>query len=101
MDDDFGVTWNNIFDVGAVYGINNAAFPAAVAGDAGRAAVAYYGANSGTGDSNSGAFTGLWHLYVAHTFDGGAHWTTSDATPSLPMQRSGILRGGGADIVRK
>ncbi len=98
--DDFGVTWQNIFDVGAVYGINNAAFPAAVAGDAGRAAVAYYGANSGTGDSNSGSFTGLWHLYVAHTFDGGAHWTTSDVTPSLPMQRSGILRGGGADIVR-
>jgi len=98
--DDFGVTWNNIFDVGAVYGINNAAFPAAVAGSAGRAAVAYYGANSGSGDSNSGAFTGLWHLYVAHTFDGGAHWTTTDATPSLPMQRSGILRGGGANIVR-
>jgi len=98
--DDFGVTWQNIVDVGAVYGIKNAAFPAAVAGDAGRAAVAYYGANSGTGDSNSGAFTGLWHLYVAHTFDGGSTWTTSDVTPSLPMQRSGILRGGGADIVR-
>ena len=98
--DDFGVTWNNIFDVGAIYGINNAAFPAAVAGSGGRAAVAYYGANSGTGDSNSGAFTGVWHLYVAHTLDGGAHWTTSDVTPSLPMQRSGILRGGGADIVR-
>ncbi len=98
--DDFGVTWQNIFNVGATYGINNAAFPAAVAGDAGRAAVAYYGANSGIGDSNSGAFTGVWHLYVAHTFDGGAHWTTSDVTPTLPMQRSGILRGGGADIVR-
>jgi hypothetical protein len=98
--DDFGVTWQNIFDVGAIYGVNNAAFPAVVAGSAGRAAVTYYGANSGTGDSNSGAFTGAWHLYVAHTFDGGAHWTTSDVTPSLPMQRSGILRGGGADIVR-
>jgi len=98
--DDLGVTWQNIFNVGAVYAINNAAFPAAVGGSAGRAAVAYYGANSGVGDSNSGAFTGVWHLYVAHTFDGGAHWTTSDVTPTLPMQRSGILRGGGADIVR-
>jgi len=98
--DDFGVTWNNIFDVGAVFGINNAAFPAAVAGDKNRAAVAYYGSTSGVGDSNTGAFTGVWHLYVAHTFDGGAHWTTSDVTPTLPMQRSGILRGGGADIVR-
>jgi hypothetical protein len=98
--DDFGVTWQNIYNVGATYGINNAAFPAAVGGDKGRAAVAYYGANSGVGDSNSGAFTGVWHLYVAHTFDGGAHWTTSDVTPTLPMQRSGLLRGGGADIVR-
>ncbi len=98
--DDFGVTWQNIFNVGAVYGINNAGFPAAVAGDKNRAAVAYYGSTSGVGDSNTGAFTGVWHLYVAHTFDGGAHWTTTDATPTLPMQRSGILRGGGADIVR-
>src|SRR4029077_4656236 len=41
-----------------------------------------------------------WHLYVAHTFDGGAHWTTTDATPNAPMQRSGLLRGGGAKITR-
>jgi len=94
--DDFGVTWNNIFDVGAVYGINNAAFPTAVAGSAGRAAVAYYGSTSGTGDSNTANFTGFWHLYIAHTFDGGLHWTTTDATPNAPMQRGGILRGGGA-----
>jgi hypothetical protein len=104
--DDFGVTWNNIFDVGAaanigaVNGINNAAFPAAVGGSAGRAAVAYYGSTSGTGDSNTANFTGVWHLYIAHTFDGGQHWTTTDATPNAPMQRGGILRGGGADIVR-
>jgi hypothetical protein len=98
--DDLGVTWNNIYDVGAVYGINNAAFPAAVGGSDGRAAVAYYGSNNGTGDSNTDQFTGFWHLYIAHTFDGGAHWTTTDATPNAPMQRSGILRGGGADIVR-
>ena len=98
--DDSGVTWNNIFDVGAVYGINNAAFPAAVAGSAGRAAVAYYGSTSGSGDSNTDKFTGFWHLYIAHTFDGGQHWNTTDATPNSPMQRGGILRGGGADIVR-
>ena len=98
--DDFGVTWNNIFDVGAAYGINNAAFPAAVGGSDGRAAVAYYGSNNGTGDSNTDKFTGNWHLYIAHTFDGGKHWTTTDATPNAPMQRGGILRGGGADIVR-
>ncbi|MFN2532106.1 MAG: sialidase family protein [Pyrinomonadaceae bacterium] len=98
--EDSGLTWNNIFDVGAVYGINNATFPAAVAGTDGRAAVAYYGSPSGTGDSNTDKFTGVWHLYIAHTFDGGMHWTTTDATPNAPMQRGGILRGGGADIVR-
>jgi len=102
--DDAGVTWNNIFDVGAVYGIQNAAFATAVGGSPGRAAVAYYGSTTpqggANGDSNTTNFTGFWHLYVAHTFDGGLHWTTTDATPNAPMQRSGILRGGGADITR-
>src|SRR3984893_7574538 len=105
--DDFGVTWQNIFDVGAVYGLKQIAFPAAVGGSAtpgnpnsGRAAVAFYGSTTATGDSNAANFTGVWHLYVAETFDGGAHWTTTDVTPNAPMQRSGLLRGGGADITR-
>jgi len=97
---DQGQTWSNIYDVGAIYGVNNVAFPAAVAGDASRAAVAFYGAAGGTGDSSSDGFTGVWHLYVAHTFDGGAHWTTTDATPTLPMQRMGLLRGGGGPMDR-
>jgi hypothetical protein len=98
--DDFGATWQNIFDVGSVYGLKNIAFPAAVAGDAGRAAVAFYGSTTGTGDSNADTFTGVWHLYIAETFDGGLHWTTTDATPNAPMQRSGLLRGGGANVTR-
>jgi hypothetical protein len=105
--DDFGVTWQNIFDVGAVYGLKQIAFPAAVGGSAtpgnpnsGRAAVAFYGSTTATGDSNAANFTGVWHLYVAETFDGGAHWTTTDVTPNAPMQRSGLLRGGGANITR-
>jgi Fibronectin type III domain len=105
--DDFGATWQNILDVGAVYGLKQIAFPAAVGGSAtpgnpnsGRAAVAFYGSTTATGDSNAANFTGVWHLYVAETFDGGAHWTTTDVTPNAPMQRSGLLRGGGADITR-
>jgi hypothetical protein len=98
--DDQGRTWSNIYDVGAIYGVNNVAFPAAVAGDGGRAAVAFYGATGGVGDSSGDGFTGIWHLYVAHTFDGGAHWTTSDVTPRLPMQRMGLLRGGGGPMDR-
>ncbi len=98
--DNFGQTWQNILDVGAAFGLKNVAFPAAVAGDAGRAAVAFYGSVTGTGDSSADNFTGVWHLFVAHTFDGGSHWTTTDVTPTLPMQRMGLLRGGGGPMDR-
>jgi hypothetical protein len=98
--DDFGAHWQNIYDVGAVYGLKQIAFPAAVGGSAGRAAVAFYGSTTAAGDSNAANFTGVWHLYVAETFDGGAHWTTTDVTPNAPMQRSGLLRGGTALITR-
>jgi hypothetical protein len=97
---DQGQHWSNIYDVGAAYGVNNVAFPAAVGGDPARAAVAFYGATGGAGDSSSDGFTGVWHLYAAHTFDGGGHWTTSDITPNLPMQRMGLLRGGGGPMDR-
>ena len=104
VSEDKGQTWKNMYDVGAVYGAKNVAFPAATAGDAGRAAIAFYGSTTPngttTGDSNTTTFTGVWHLYIAHTFDGGNTWTTSDATPTMPMQRGGLLRGGGADVVR-
>jgi len=96
---DRGLTWQNIYDVGAVYGLKNIAFPAAVAGDAGRAAVAFYGSTT-SGDGSANSFTGIWHLYVANTFDGGLHWTTTDATPKDPMQRGCIWSHGGADICR-
>jgi hypothetical protein len=93
-----------MYDLGAIYGLHNVCFPTATAGDAGRAAVAFYGSTTpngpSTGDSNDGSFTGVWHLYVAHSFDGGKSWTTSDLTPTMPMQRSGLLRGGGADAWR-
>jgi hypothetical protein len=98
--DDFGATWQNIYELGSALGIQEMRFPAAVAGSAGRAAVAFYGSTPGSGDSNGTTFTGVWHLYVAHTFDGGLHWTTTDATPNAPMQRTGILNGGDAFLTR-
>jgi hypothetical protein len=97
---DQGTTWKNIYDVGAGLGLTNIAFPAATGGDAGRAAVAFYGSKAGSGDSSADGYTGVWHLYVAETFDGGDHWTITDATPQLPMQRMGLLRGGGGPIDR-
>ena len=97
--DDQGRTWSNIYEVGSVYGLQNIVYPAAVAADAGRAAVAFYGSTTG-GDFSANSFSGVWHLYVAHTFDGGQHWTTSDVTPSAPIQRGCIWAHGGADICR-
>jgi hypothetical protein len=96
---DHGQTWQNIYDVGAAYSLKNIAFPAAVAGDSGRAAVAFYGSTT-SGDGSANNFTGIWHLYVANTFDGGVHWTTTDVTPKDPMQRGCIWSHGGADICR-
>ena len=97
---DLGANWQNICELGSALGIQNVRFPAAVGGSGGRAAVAFYGSTGGTGDSDLPTFTGVWHLYVAHTFDGGLHWTTTDATPNAPMQRTGILNGSDAFTTR-
>ncbi len=96
---DRGQTWQNIYDVGAVYGLKNIAYPAAVAADGGRSAVAFYGSTT-SGDESANSFNGIWHLYVASTFDGGLHWTTTDVTPKDPMQRGCIWMHGQADICR-
>ena len=106
ISDDHGNTWQNIVNVSSALGLQNIRYPAAVAADgipanpnSGRAAVAFYGTAT-AGSANAGTFNGLWHLYVAHTFDGGLTWTTSDATPNAPMQRGCIWTGGGANICR-
>ncbi len=90
-----GVTWSTPIDVGAPFNIKNTVFPAAVAGDAGRAAVMYLATDTGGNYEATGVFTGVWHIYVAHTFDGGATWTTVRATPDNdPVQRGSICTSG-------
>lgn len=96
---DGGLTWSKAVDVGAVFGINNVAFPAVVAGDDDRAAFAFYGTPT-AGGLQDPKFKGVWHLYVAHTYDAGKTWHTVDATPNDPMQRGCIWLGGGANICR-
>jgi uncharacterized repeat protein (TIGR01451 family) len=99
VSDDRGLTWKNTSDVGAVFGIKNVAFPAVVAGDNDRAAMAFFGSTTkGTPDDLQ--FPGLWHLYIAHTYDGGKSWITVDATPNDPIQRGGIWLAGGSPIHR-
>jgi hypothetical protein len=97
--DDDGQTWTTPIDLGAPYGMRNTTFSMAVAGDAGRAAVAWYGTPRGGNDQAAG-FAGIWHVYVSVTTDGGATWTTTDATPNDPIQRGCIWMGGGGNACR-
>ncbi|MDP9024153.1 MAG: hypothetical protein M3N13_02105, partial [Candidatus Eremiobacteraeota bacterium] len=92
---DRGLTWENDTDIGAPFDIQNVAFPTVVAGDDNRAAVAFLGTNEpGGGTSEDTSFQGIWHLFVATTYDGGAHWTTVDVTPNDPVQRGVICLKG-------
>jgi hypothetical protein len=99
ISNDKGKTWSNPLDVGAAFGIQNVVFPAVVAGDNDRASFAFIGTPT-AGGLQGPRFTGIWHLYVATTFDGGATWSTVDATPNDPVQRGCIWLGGGANICR-
>ena len=90
-----GQTWSAPINLGTAFGIANSVFPEVVAGDAGRAAVAFLG-TTGTGPVY-GTDTTLdveWHLYVATTYDGGTTWTTVDATPDDPVQRGAVCTQG-------
>jgi hypothetical protein len=93
---DGGESWTNITNVGAALGIKNVQFPEVIAGDGDRAAFAFLGSTTGGDDQVGGAngFHGRWDLYVATTYDGGATWTTVDATPTDPVQRGCISLSG-------
>ena len=67
--------WRPPVDVGAQFGIKNIQFPEVFAGDDNRAAFAFLGTTT-AGDDQAPDFTGVWHLYVAYTYDGGQTWTT-------------------------
>jgi hypothetical protein len=96
VSNDRGLSWTRIRDVGVPFSIKHTAFPAMVAGDPNRAAFAFLG----TPEASAGAFgddpawPGEWHLYIAHTYDGGNTWSTVDATPTDPVQRGTIFGGG-------
>ncbi|HEX8161611.1 MAG TPA: fibronectin type III domain-containing protein [Pyrinomonadaceae bacterium] len=88
-------TWTNDQPVGGATSFTGVAFPAVVAGDGDRAAFAFLGTTApgapfGTGTS----FTGTWHLYVATTYDRGASYTFTDATPNDAVQRGNICDAG-------
>jgi hypothetical protein len=91
---DKGATWQYNQVLGGEYKIANAVFPATVAGDDDRAAVAFIGTPTAGNYQDAATFKGVWHLYVSTTYDGGKTWQTSDATPNDPVQRGSICTGG-------
>ncbi len=91
---DQGRTWQHDQNVGAQLGVKNAVFPAVTAGDDDRAAFAFIGTTTGGNYQDQTNFTGVWHLYVATTYDGGQTWGTVDVTPNDPVQRGSICTGG-------
>jgi len=91
---DKGKTWLHDQNVGAALGLKNIVFPAVTAGDDDRAAFAFLGTTTGGNYQDTADFKGVWHLYVATTYDGGQSWVTVDATPTDPVQRGSICTSG-------
>ncbi len=91
---DHGQSWTGRQIVGGEYGIQNAVFPTMVAGDDDRAAYSWIGTPTGGNFQDTANFKGEWHLYVTTTYDGGATWHTTDATPNDPVQRGSICVTG-------
>ncbi len=92
-----GSTYSPSVDVGALAGITYSVFPAATAGDAGRAAVAFFGSTYNGADTKfeSMAWPGVWYLYIATTYDGGNTWSVTNATPDNPIQSFGGIGNSG------
>jgi PKD repeat protein len=91
---DRGLTWASSIDAGAQFGIQNSTFSEVVAGDPNRAAFMFLGTPTGGNYQDPTNFMGIWHLYIATTFDGGDSYVTVDATPTDPVQVGSICNLG-------
>jgi hypothetical protein len=96
---DQGLRWSQPYDVGAPAGIQNCVFAEMAAGDDNRAMMFFLGTPTG-GDFQAPTFTGVWHAYIASTYDGGANWGLADATPDQPVQIGCIWMQGGSNACR-
>jgi len=91
---DHGASWGKPVRVGVERPVLQTRFPAVVAGDGGRAAVAYLGSTEPGDGSNDPTWSGTWRLYVSFTADGGRTWQTTVATPRSPVQVGPVCAGG-------
>lgn len=89
---DKGVTWHDV-DVSQGV-IQNCVFPEVVAGDGDRAAFGFVGTTTGGGYQGIGTFQGVWHFYIATTYDRGQTYTLVNATGHDPVQVGSICTSG-------
>ncbi|HVF34613.1 MAG TPA: PKD domain-containing protein [Candidatus Saccharimonadia bacterium] len=85
---DKGRTWLYDQDIGLSQNIVQTRFPQSVAGDPDRAGCAFLGTKT-NGNGNSLDFKGVWHPYVATTYDGGQSWHLVNTAPNDPIQGHG------------
>lgn len=93
---DKGRTWLYDQDIGLPENIVQTRFPQAVAGDPDRAGCAFLGTKT-SGDGNSLEFEGVWHPYVATTYDGGRSWHLVNVSPNDPIQGHGGVGPSGTN----
>lgn len=91
---DQGQHWSAPQNVGGSFNLVNATFPVVVAGDDNRAAFGFLGTTTQGDSSTDPNFPGVWHLYIATTYDAGNSWVTIDATPDDPIQVGPVCNGG-------
>jgi PKD repeat protein len=91
---DHGQTWIRNSDIGNQVGVKSAVFPVVVAGDDNRAAFGFLGTTTPGDYQDDNNFRGVWHLYIATTYDAGLSWITIDATPDDPVQVGSICING-------
>ncbi len=93
---DRGATWINDVDIGAAAGLVATRFPAAIAGDPDRASCAFLGTKT-EGPNASLAFEGVWHPYIATTYDGGKTYHLVNISPNDPVQGFGGVGPSGTN----
>jgi Fibronectin type III domain len=91
---DRGLNWSPSVDAGAPFGIQNAVFPEVVAGDPNRAAFMFLGTTGSFNYQDTANFKGIWHTYIATTYDGGKSYITVNTNPENPVQVGSICNSG-------